>query len=190
MGMLPMFSRSLRFATVAAMLLSAGPAFAGLKVDGKPKVGFHAAGSPGALDIDGTTSNLVMADDGQNLTFTVKLATLTTGIDLRDEHMRNTYGQSSVFPDLIVSIPKASVTFPTEVGADQSGTSTGTFTAHGVSQPVTVNWNVRKSKTGWRVTADFAFNVGNHGISIPSYLGITVDPAMKAAITIDLIDAP
>ena len=50
-------------------LLFASAALAGMRVDGKPKVSFFAVGSPGFLDIEGTSSDLVAGDDGTTLTF-------------------------------------------------------------------------------------------------------------------------
>jgi hypothetical protein len=55
---------------------------------------------------------------------------------------------------------------------------------------VSVEYTTSKTKTGWKVTGKFAFDVAAHGIAIPSYLGVTVDPKMKAEVTTDLVDAP
>lgn len=179
-----------RFLALTALFFAAAPAMAALKVDGKPKVGFHASGSPGALDIDGTASSISLNDDGTTLTFTVPMGGVTTGIDLRDDHMRNEFVQVAQFPNVTLSFPKSAITFPTEVGAASSGTVDGQFNAHGVNQTVKVTYKVQKSKTGWRVTAEFPFDVSQHGIAIPSYLGVTVDAHMNAAVTIDLVDSP
>lgn len=165
-------------------------ALAGMKVDGKPKVSFFAVGSPGFLDIEGTTSDLVATDDGTTLKFACKLDTVSTGIDLRDEHMKSKFMHTQNFPETTLSFAKSAVAWPTELGKGATGTLTAAFTAHGVSKDVPVEYNVRKSKTGFKVTAKFPFDIVQHGIEVPSYLGITVDTAMRAEVAFDLVDAP
>lgn len=182
------FRPLLAAALVAA--LAAPVAHAAMKVDGKPKISFFAQGSPGFLDIEGTTSTITAADDGTKLTFTVPMSTVTTGIELRDEHMNNEYVKVAQFPNAVLSVPKASVQWGTNVGEKKSGTVSGEFTIHGVTKPVTVTYTTSKTKTGWKVTGKFEFDVAAHGIAIPSYLGVTVDPKMKAEVALDLVDAP
>jgi len=182
-----------RIAPVAALLaglLVSVDAFAGMNVTGKPKVSFSAAGNPGALDIEGEADTVTAADDGTTLTITVPMASVHTGIDLRDEHMNDKFVQIAQFPNVTLAIPKASIQWPTDTGKGVDGTVTGSFTAHGVSKDVPVTYNVRKSKLGYRVNAKFDFDVTQHGIEIPSYLGITVDPKMHAQAVIDIADAP
>src|SRR5882724_11365215 len=50
-------------------------------------VKFTATG-PAGLKIEGATSALNVAEDGINVTVTVPLTTLHTGIDIRDKHMK------------------------------------------------------------------------------------------------------
>lgn len=176
-------------ALVAALALPLA-AHAGLKVDGKPKVSFFATGSPGFLDIEGVTNTLSATDDGTKLTFTVPMTSVKTGIDLRDEHMNNEYVQVAQFPNAVLTVDKAAVQWGAAVGEKKSGTAPGEFTIHGVTKPVTVTYTTSKTKTGFKVTGKFDFDVSQHGIAIPSYLGVTVDPKMKADVTLELADAP
>lgn len=186
-------ARILRAALPAALLavaLAAPEAHAGYQVTGKPKVQFNATGNPGYLDIEGLTNALTVKDDGTNLSFVVPMKTISTGIDLRDEHMNEKYVEVGKFPDVSLSFPKSAVPFPTELGKAAEGTVKAQFTAHGVAEEVDVAYVVKRSKTGWRVQASFPFDVSAHGIAIPSYLSVTVDPKMKAVVTFDLTDAP
>lgn len=162
-------------------------AFAGMEIAGKPKVVFHAEGSPGFLTFDGVTRHLTLADDGTSLTFTVPMDTVETGITLRDQHMRDNYVQTSQFPNVVLVVAKSSVTWPTDGGAQ--GTTQATFEAHGVKLEVPVAYDIKKTKTGYRVKASFPFDTTQHGIEIPKYLGVTIKPAMEAEVTVDLIDA-
>ena len=172
------------------LLAFSQPAFAGMHIDGKPKVSFFAVGSPGFLDIEGVTSDLVATDDGTTLVFAVKLDTISTGIDLRDEHMKSKFMLTQTYPNATLSLPKASIAWPTETGKSISATITAPFSAHGQTHDVPVEYTVKKSKTGQHITAKFPFDIVNFGIDVPSYLGITVDTAMHAEVAFDLVDTP
>lgn len=175
-------------ALALALLTLPASALAAFKVDGKAKVSFFAEGSPGALDIEGKSDQLALADDGTTLTFTVPFTSVTTGIDLRDQHMKEKYLHVDRFPDARLSFPRAALQLPTEVGQATSGTVAATFHAHGVDQPVSVVYTLKKSKTGYAVDATFEYNASNHGIEIPSYLGVTVAPEQSARVRFDMID--
>jgi hypothetical protein len=168
--------------------LAAMPALAGVKIEGKPKISFFATGSPGFMSIEGVTSTISAGDDGTTLTFKVPMSTVDSGIALRDEHMNKNYVQIDQFPDAVLALPKASVTWPAD-GSFQ-GTAEGTFTIHGVSQPTTVGYTITKSKTGWRVKGRFDYDVSKHGITIEPYMGISFDSKMYATVSMDLVDAP
>lgn len=183
-------SRS-RLAAAALLAALALPfaADAAVTVTGKPKVSFFATGSPGFLDIEGETSKITAADDGARLTFTVPMTSVSTGIDMRDEHMNNEYVQVAQFPNAVLAFDKAAVTWPTATGEKKEGTVKADFTIHGVTKPVDVTYTNARTKTGYRVNAKFNFDVSQHGIAIPSYLGVTVDPKMRTEVTLDLVDA-
>ncbi len=172
--------------TLGALL--AVDAVAGVTVAGRPKVVFHAQGSPGFLTFDGTTRELTVDDDGTTLTFTVPMDTVETGISLRDQHMRETYVQTDQHPNVVLKIAKADVTWPDS--GEVEGKVKGTFEAHGVEKPVEVAYAIKRSKDAWRVKASFPFDTVSHGIEIPKYLGVTIDAAMTADVTVDLVDAP
>lgn len=171
-------------------ILFAGAAQGDASLIGTPKVSFHAEGSPGALDIEGNTTDLRVADDGTTLTFTVPLDSVTTGIKVRDHHMHAEYAQTSLFPNATLTLDRAGITWPSDVGQSANGVAQGVFTAHGVPVPAQVSYVAKRTKTGTRLTGEFDFDVSRHGIEIPSYLGVTVDPKMHAKATIDLLGVP
>jgi polyisoprenoid-binding protein YceI len=180
-----------RLIVLAALaLFAATPAFAGMKVEGKPKVVFTAVGNPGFLDIEGVTSELFVADDGTTLTFRCPLAGLDTGIGLRDDHMKHEFLQIETWPEATLSFPKSLVAWPTVNGQSAKGQLTAQFSAHGVTRDAKVDYTVKRGQTGWKVTAKFPFDISQHGIDVPSYLGVTVEPAMNANVAFDLVDAP
>jgi len=188
---LPAFLRtSLPALAFALALATPSVAEAALKVDGKPTVTFFAVGSPGFLDIEGVTNTLSASDDGTRLVLSVPMTTVKSGIALRDEHMNEKYVETGKFPNVTIGLAKADVKWPVNVGEAHEGVVKAVFNAHGVDVPVDVSYRVSKTKTGFRVKAQFPFDTAAHGIAIPSYLGVTVDPKMRAEATVDLIDAP
>lgn len=175
--------------TILALAVAsiATPALAGFTIDGKPKVAFHAEGSPGFLTFEGVTKALSLSDDGTTLTFSVPMDTVDTGITLRDDHMREKYVQTEQFPNATLTLAREQVTWPTD--GDAEGSVQAKFTVHGVDLEVPVAYTIKKTKSGYRVKASFPFNTSSHGIEIPSYLGVTIKPEMEAEVTVDLVDA-
>ena len=181
-------STGLAFFAGVALLLASAPAMAAFQVSGKPKVNFFAVGT-GAPDIEGVSDKLSIADDGTTLTFTVPMESVETGMTLRDHHMHQNYVQVDQFPNATLSFARSALTLPVEVGESTSGSVQASFTVHGVAAPVTVTWSLKRSKSGYTVDASFNYDVTKHGIEIPSYLGVTVDPAQKARVRFEMIDA-
>lgn len=192
--MSPLFHSPARLAlsglAVVALLSAAGVANAAVGVTGKPKVSFFAEGSPGALDIEGVTNTLTVVDNGTTLVFIVPMSTVDTGIGLRDDHMNNEFVQVAQFPNATLTLTRADVKFPgATLGEQTSGTVKGVFNVHGKDVTIDVTYNLMRSKTGYRAKASFSFDASAHGIPIPSYLGVTVDPKMRAEVNVDLVDA-
>ena len=102
--------RALPILSLLSALSLTSVAWAGtLKVEGKPKVTFFAVGSPSFLNIEGTTTTLNLADDGSTLKFSVPMKTVDSGVELRDEHMRDKYVHVETTPDAIISFKKADI---------------------------------------------------------------------------------
>jgi len=167
--------------------LLAADAVAGVTIEGKPKVVFHAEGSPGFLTFDGVTRDLEVVDDGTTITFTVSIDTVQTGLSLRDQHMRDNYVETAKFPSATLAFARAAVTWPDS--GRSSGEVEGAFTVHGVVRETTVEYTIKRSGEVFGVKASFAFDTSTHGIAIPEYMGVTIKPAMKADISVDLVDA-
>ena len=175
-----------RSVLLALPLLIASPAWAGYTLAGKPKVTFQATGT--VMDMEGVGSTVKVTDDGTTVSFAVPMATVSTDNALRDDHMNNTYVEVAKFPDVVVALNKAAFKLPTAAGEKLKGSVTGTLTVHGVSQPVTVSYSAKRGDTSTKVDATFSLDVSKHGIVIPEYLGVTLDPKMKATASLELID--
>lgn len=176
----------IRAGAVGIALALALPSHAGMQLEGKRKISFFAVGSPGFLSIEGKTEEITLEDDGTALTFTVPMDTVETGMGLRDSHMRKKFVQTDQFPNVTLVVQRDQVEWPS--GATTKGTLTAAFTAHGVTKDVEVAYTVKEIKTGLRITAEFPFNTSEHGIEIPSYKLVEVDPAMRAEVTIEVTE--
>ncbi len=156
-----------------------------LTIEGKPRVVFHAEGSPGFLTFEGVTRTLTLVDSEESLIFGVPMDTVETGIALRDQHLRETYVQTDQFPNATLTLARADVVFPA-AGTRHEGELTGHFTAHGVDREVEVSYRIRERKGRFEVDATFPFDTSAHGIAIPAYLGVTIQPAMLAEVSVTL----
>ncbi len=182
-------ARSTLLALVTAALGSA-PALAAPAVTGTPKVGFVATGGMLIPDIEGTTSALTVANDGTALLFTVGLSNLTSGIDLRDEHMKGKYLEVPSFPHATLKIERSALSFPASGGEKKKGKAAGSFTVHGVTQPVNVAYTLVKTNAGYKVDATFNLDLAKHGIPIPEYEMVSIEPGVVASASFEFSDAP
>lgn len=137
-------------------------------------VSFLAVG-PAGLKINGVSTALETKDDGEFVIIRVPLDTLETGISLRDRHMKEKYLETQKFSHAELKVAKALL----KEGRQQKGS--GTFTVHGVSKPINFVYEVVPAEGGMAVQGNFDINLKEHGIEVPSYLGVTVKPEVKVA---------
>src|SRR3954449_1384388 len=91
--------RSFRVAAIASGLITLsalGHATLGKAIESG--VTFRAAG-PAGLTIEGSTADLAVTDEGDNVAVTVPLGNLHTGIEVRDRHMKEKYLEVGKFPE-------------------------------------------------------------------------------------------
>jgi len=167
------WSLAFRSAAVAALSLVAGTAAGKLGGASQGSVSFFAAG-PGGLKIVGTTSDISVGEDAANVTVTVPLASLATGISLRDHHMRDKYLEVGKYPNAQLTVPRASLRFPS--GAPVTADVDGTMSIHGVRRPVKIHYTARPAGDGLDVQGTTHVNMTEFGIQVPSYFGVTVKP--------------
>lgn len=170
----------LAFAAAAHARLATAPGDNGAK--------FNAQG-PGGLAIVGKSDGAVtVAEDGGNVTVTVALKDLDTGIGLRNKHMREKYLEVDKYPNAVLVLPRSAIQAPAP-GAGGSGSATGAMTLHGVTKPVAVQWSARNDGGTFRVNGTAALNMNDFGIQVPSYLGVTVKPQISVEIRFAATDA-
>jgi polyisoprenoid-binding protein YceI len=157
----------LRSLLAAAMVSATSAVAANLK--STQSVQFTALG-PAGFKIVGTTTKLTMVSSEQAVRFLVPLEAVETGITLRDKHMRD-YLEVTHFPQAVLELPAKDLP---AAGKNGSGDLQGTFTVHGVAKPVSVHYEL----TNGRVVAKLNINFVDHGVKVPSYMGITVKPTV------------
>src|SRR5262249_33696873 len=118
-------------------------ALAEAKLTGQPTAGFTGHG-PGGLTPEGPTHELRPPGDRTLLKITVPLGQMTTGIALRDRHMREKYLEVGKFPELVMEVPWSAVKLPGD-GQQLEGSGTGKVTLHGQTKDVPIRYALQRT---------------------------------------------
>jgi polyisoprenoid-binding protein YceI len=112
------------------------------------------------------------------------LSSLSTGIDLRDDHMRNKYLEVAKFPKAVLELQEQKLPKPwSNGGLDFSDAKFfGKLTLHGVTKPVEGRFSMNGGKA---VTAKFAIKLSDFAIDIPKYAGITIADHVDVTVKIE-----
>jgi polyisoprenoid-binding protein YceI len=162
------------FASCPFLLCISAVGHAALSSPSETKVGFLASG-PAGLKIEGTTPDLTVADANGNVLITVPLANLTTGIGLRDKHMKEKYLEVGKFPSAVLTVARSALKVPAN-GEQVELDVPGTLQLHGVTKPVSVHYDAKADGPGLLSHGKFHINMNDYGIQVPTYLGVTVKP--------------
>lgn len=111
----------------------------------------------------------------------VDLRTLTTGIGMRDRHMKDNYLQVENGPEF----EKATIEDIKVERLDGKTTFNGTLVLHGERRPVTGSATLERKDGGYKVQAEFPVRVSEYKITKPTYLGVGVrdEITIKIALT-------
>ena len=113
----------------------------------------------------------------------VNLRTLDTGIDLRNEHLRENYLQVGRGPGFdTATLSAIDLNGFNPAAPERKGSFTGLLTLHGVTRPVTGAFDVRQAGAGLRVTASFPVDLTTYGIPKPRYLGVGVKDIVQVEV--------
>jgi polyisoprenoid-binding protein YceI len=144
--------------------------------------------------IRGTSSNLSgQIDFKQNIIdFYVDLATVTTGVRLRDEHMRENYLETSKFPFAeFTGKFTAAQDFMTIARVATRDTQLvkieGNFTIHGITAPLQTDGKVYIRDNAIFVSASFDVSLAAHQIKIPPILAKKVAAEQRVTVKAKLV---
>jgi polyisoprenoid-binding protein YceI len=166
---------------VTMSMLLATPALAGVERTGAATALFNGKG-PGGFKLEGKTDELTLKDDGKTVTFTVPLANLKTGIDLRDRHMREKYLQVDQYPNIVLEVPWSEIKLP-EPGQSVTQTLKGKLTLHGQTKEVPVEYTVKRNGEVYEAVGKMPLNLKDYGVEVPGYMGVTVKPDIDTTTT-------
>jgi polyisoprenoid-binding protein YceI len=166
-------------ALVASLGTLSAVGHAALSATTDARVSFEAAG-PAGMKIDGTTADLTMSDDGKSVVVTVPLANLSTGIGLRDHHMKEKYLEVQKYPAAILTIARSALKYP-QPGEQAAADVAGSLQLHGQTRPVTVHYDAKGEGATSAVHGSFHVNMNDFGITVPVYLGVTVKPEVDVS---------
>jgi len=116
----------------------------------------------------------------------VDLRTLDTGIELRDDHLRNEYlevGKGEGFATAVLSDISLGNVDPGSVQGRAA--FTGMLLLHGVKKPIAGQADIKRSAGAIRVDAGFPVKLADFGIAKPQYLGVGVKN--EVAVKVSLI---
>lgn len=177
-----------------------GPTLAAQKltmdlVPEKSPVEFLAIGRPAAIKIKGTgssTSGSITWDvKGVSGELILDLKKFETGLDLRDEHMKEKYLEISKegysITKLIVKEMSIGQSFFEKDQEIKDQPFKGILNLHGVSKEITGSFSAKYDgkKSMASGTADFRIKLSDFSIEIPSFSGITV--AEDVVITVEYL---
>jgi len=116
--------------------------------------------------------------------FYVDLNTVTTGISLRDEHMRETYLETRKYP--FAEFTGVLRNFNSARKDTQQVQVVGKFTIHGVSRDRTISGRIYLSGNNAYVEANWDVNLKDHTIEIPKLMFLKLAEVQKVRITASL----
>ncbi|WP_434381087.1 YceI family protein [Melittangium boletus] len=162
---------------MAVVMVLATPALAQVERTGAASTVFKGKG-PAGFKIEGKTEELTLKDDGKTVVISVPLAKLTTGIDLRDAHMRDKYLQVDKFPAAVLEVPWSEIKLP-EAGQSLTQKVKGKLTLHGQTKDVVAEYVIKRNGDVYEATGQMPVNFKDFGIDVPNYMGVTVKPDLE-----------
>lgn len=130
---------------------------------------------PAGMNIEGQSAAVNVSDEANSIRFIVPLSTLDTGIELRNKHMREKYLETNKYPNAELVVARTDLTLPAD-GQTVQRTVKARFTVHGKTKEVSVTYQIERRATHFKFAGSFPFDMRDHSISTPSYLGVSVNP--------------
>ena len=164
------------FVTVIAAAALVLPGYAGATLGSASggAASFRAIG-PAGLTIEGTTKDVTVSEHDGKVSVTVLLARLDTGINVRNNHMREKYLETAKYPSTELVVDRSAITVPAP-GRDVRASAPGQLTLHGQTRSVVVQYTAGRLGEALKVDGKARIDIRTFGIEVPSYLGATVKP--------------
>lgn len=165
---------------------------------GKSQVDFEGTGKPSMLKIHGTSEeklNGFFVFDGKKFSGKAifDLASLDTGIDIRNDHMKNRYLEVSKFPKAELEIKEISFTRDFNPQSFKvAGPFKGVLQLHGISHPVAGKINLNAKEGELEVECEYSLSIIDFKIQRPAYANISMtdDVHVTAKATAKWVNQP
>lgn len=146
------------------------------------KVDFTAIGKPSFLKIKGhgpgPTGHVNLVDDIANATIEFDLNDLKTGIELRDEHMKDNYLEVKKFSKAKLIIKDLAIDSK-NLGEQKFK---GVLNLHGQEKEISGTFKFDNLSEKKKLDSNFSIKLSDFGVKIPEYKGITIADEVKITI--------
>lgn len=151
----------------------------------KSNIEFSAKGRPAFIKANGSAplvdSNLIIKDLKLKGSVTVDISKLDSGIELRDEHLKEKYLHTNKFPQAVLIFDEQSVSLD---GSEQ--TLKGKLKFHGVEKNIQVKAELNKNDREISLESNFVIKITDYGIELPSFQGITAADKVELKVEAEL----
>lgn len=122
----------------------------------------------------------------KTIDFYVDLNTLSTGVKLRDEHMRENHLNTEEFP--FAEFTGELIGFDSAVQDTQSVIAKGNFTIRGKSKPMEIHGKLFMNGKSLHLIANWEVRLEDHAIPRPQFLFLKISEVQKVSLTAVLIE--
>jgi len=152
------------------------------------EVEFLAVGKPSMLKIHGKAENpeahLSVNGGDLNGSVSMEMEKFSTGIGLRDKHMKEKYLETAAHPKARLTLKNAKVGSGfAESLTNPAEAFEGILSFHGQDRPVKGSFSVEAGK----MSAKFPLPLTDFGVEIPTYLGVTVAETVDVSVNLALV---
>ena len=176
--------------TIFLFLLFSTSVFAAQKIvlkDGE--VSFLAIGKPSFLKVNGkgtaAQGELNLKETQASGIVTFDLQTLTTGIALRDQHMKEKYLNTPQYP--VSSLKLSNLALSKDLLTKEKSSSKinfkGDLTLNGVTKSISGDMDISKDGNLYQVQSHFKLQLSDFNIQVPKYMGITIADEVSVDVT-------
>jgi hypothetical protein len=172
---------------ISAFYLGFSVAKAAIYTPESGDIRFTAIGKPGFLKVRGESKNkfpngqVKHENDLLNADFEFELKNFDTGIEMRNEHMKDKYLEVGKFPLAKLKIKDLALK-EAELKNEFKKNFVGILQLHGVSKEVKGEFVYKPNKK--TVIANFGLKVSDFAIEIPKYLGVTVSDMVDVEVNL------
>jgi len=147
----------------------------------KSDISFSASGKPAFIKANGSVPLLeaTISLDGNIISGTAKvdLSKLDSGIELRDEHLKQKYLHTKKFPtaELVITKQKVQLT-------GEANKLNAILNFHGKEREIILHAELKKNKNIITFNSNFEFLLTDFDIDLPSFQGITAANNVKLKV--------